>query len=98
MLRAATTYNVPRTTLQDYVMGQVKHGDKPGPSTYLTSAEEEELEAFLMEVAKVGYGKTRKEVKLIAEAVAREKGVLRGEKISDGLFHHFLERRPNLSL
>ena len=56
------------------------------------------MEAFLMEVAKVGYGKTQKEVKLIAEAVAREKGVLRGEKISDGLFHRFLERRPNLNL
>ena len=60
LLRAATTYDVPRTTLQDRVKGWVKHGDKPGPSTYLTSAEEEELEAFLMEVAKVGYGKTRR--------------------------------------
>ena len=58
VLRAATTYNVPRTTLQDRVKGRVKHGDKQGPSTYLTSVEEEELEAFLMEVAKVGYGKT----------------------------------------
>ena len=40
--------------------GRVKHWDKPGPRTYLTFAEEEELEAFLMEVAKVGYGKTRR--------------------------------------
>ena len=56
------------------------------------------MEAFLMEVAKVGYGKTRKEVKLIVEAVAREKGVLRDEKISNGWFRRFLERRPNLSL
>ena len=38
-----------------------------------------------------------KEVKLMVEAVAREKGVLRGEKISDG-FIVFLERRPNLTL
>jgi len=37
------------------------------------------------------------EVKLMVEAVAREKGVLRGEKISDG-FIVFLERRPNLTL
>ena len=56
------------------------------------------MEAFLMEVAKVGYGKTQKEVKLIVEAVAREKRVLRGEKISDGWFRRFLGRRPNLSL
>ena len=86
---------MPRTTLQDRVKGRVKHGDKPGPSTYLTSAEEEELEVFSMEVAKVGYGKTRKEVNLIVEAVAKEKGVLRGEKISDGWFCQFLGRRPN---
>ena len=32
------------------------------------------------------------------EAVAREKGVLRGEKITDGWFRRFLERRPKLSL
>ena len=58
LLQAATMYDVPRTTLQDRVKGRVKHGDKPGPSTYLTFDEEEEFEAFLMEVAKVGYGKT----------------------------------------
>ena len=33
----------------------------------------------------------------MVETVAREKGVLRGEKISDGSVV-FLERRPNLSL
>ena len=98
VLRASTLYDVPRTTLQDHVKGRVKHGDKPGTNTYLTMAEEEELASFLMEVSKVGYGKTRKEVKLLVEAVAREKGVLRGEKISDGWFRRFLERRPRLSL
>ena len=45
---------------------------KPGPKTYLTSAEEEELTSFLMEVAKIGYGKTRKEVKPLVEAVAQQ--------------------------
>ena len=98
VLRAATLHGVPRTTLQNRVKGRVKHGDKPGPNTYLTPAEEEELASFLMEVARVGYGKTRREVKLLVEAVAREKGVLRGERISDGWFRRFLERRPNVSL
>jgi len=51
-----------------------------------------------MEVSKVGYSKTRTEVKLLVEAVAGEKGVLRGKKISDGWFCCFLERMPNLSL
>ena len=76
----------------------VRHGEKPGPNTFLTSAEEEKMTSFLMEVDRIGYGKTRKEVKHLVEAVAREKGVLQGEKITDGWFRRFLERRPNLSL
>ena len=98
VLRAATLYDVPKSTLRDRVNGRVKHGEKPGPNTYLSSAEEEELTSFLMEVAKIGYGKTRTEVKHLVEAVAREKEVLRGTKITDGWFRRFLERRPNLSL
>jgi len=75
--QAATLYDVPRTTLQDCVKGRVKHGEKTGPNMYLTSAAEEELASFLMEVSKVGYGKTRREVTLLVEAVAQEKGVRR---------------------
>ena len=56
MLWAATLYVVPRTTLQDCVKWRVNHGDKPGPNTYLTSTEEEELASVLMEVSKIGYG------------------------------------------
>jgi len=41
----------------------------PGHSIYLTS-DKEELKPLLMEVSKLGYGKTQKEVKLIFEAVA----------------------------
>ena len=62
-----------KSTLQDRVKGRVKHGEKPGLNTYLTSAEEEESTSFLTEVAKIGYSKTRKEVKHLVEAVARQK-------------------------
>ena len=89
--QAATLYDVPRTTLQDCVKGWVKHGEKTGPNTYSTSAAEEELASFLTEVSKVGYGKTRREVALLVEAVAQEK---RGEKISDGWFHQFWRENP----
>ena len=74
--------------------GRVKHGIKSGLNSYLTMAEEEELASFLMEVSKVGYDKTRKEVKFLVKAISREKGVLRGKKVIDGWFHRFLERRP----
>jgi len=38
------------------------------------------LASFFMEVSKVGYSKTRREVKGLVEAIAQEIGVLRGEK------------------
>lgn len=60
VLRASTLYNVPRTTLQDRVKGRVKHGIKPEPSTYLTTAEEEELASFLMEVSELATVKHKK--------------------------------------
>ena len=53
---------------------------------------------YLLSLAEVGYGKTRKEVKCIAEAVAKEKGTLTAGKISDGWRRKFLERNLSISL
>ena len=96
LLWTATTYDVPRTTLQHRMKKRVKHRDKTEPSTWWTSAEEE-LEAF-----QESYGKTQKEVKLIVEAVAKEKGpcsVRRYPLVGFMVFLFvFWERRPNLSL
>ena len=80
--RAAKLYGVPRSTLQDRVSGRVRHGTKPGPKPYLSCKEEGELSNFITEVAKAGYGKTRRDIKLIAENVAREKGVLKSCKVT----------------
>ena len=69
--RAARLFGVPRSTLRDRVAGNVKHGTNPGPTLYLTKCEETELASFLVDVAKAGYGKSRGEIKQIAENVAR---------------------------
>ena len=59
---------------------------------YLHPGEEKELSCFLTEVAAVGYGRTKKQVKFLAEMVAKDKGVLRSTpknkagKVSDGWF------------
>ena len=74
ILRAAWTHGIPRSTLQDRVHGKVTHGAQPGPRPYLAPAEEKELAMFIVDVAKAGYGKTRKQIKAIAENVAVEKG------------------------
>ena len=38
---------------------RVKHGTKPGPSSYLNATEESELANFVKQCAQVEYGKTR---------------------------------------
>ena len=60
--RIATMYGVPRSMFKDRVTGRVTHGTKPGPCPYLTRNEEEMLAQHLVQVAKIGYGKTRKQV------------------------------------
>ena len=51
-----------------------------------------------MEVAAVGYGRTKKQVKFLPEMVAKDKGVLRStskhkaDKVSDGWFRGFMQR------
>ena len=99
VLRAAKQFHVPRQTLGDWVSGKVVHGMKPGPKPFLTSVEEKELLNFLVDIAKAGYGKTRKQIMGLAESVARDKGQMMGQKkISDGWFRRFMTRQPQLSL
>ena len=96
--QAARDHGVPKTTLRDRLSGRVIHGSKPGPKPYLSSSEELELSSFIKESAKVGYGKTRKDVMIIAERVAKDKGTLRKERISQGWWNRFMERQKDLSL
>ena len=60
--------------------------------------EEQQLGTYLKHCAKVGYGKTRRDVVGIVSTVATEKGVLRGGQVSTGWWHRFLERQKDLSL
>ena len=77
---AARAYGVPKTMLKDRISGRVVHGTKPGPRQHLTSEEERDLTRYLEEVAETGYGKTRKQVQLMVETVAKEKGLLDDDK------------------
>ena len=96
--QVARDHGIPKTTLKDRVSGRVTHGTNPGPTPYLSTVEEDELGHFLKSCAEVGYGKTRRDAMGIAESVAVDKGVLKGEKISVGWWRRFLERQPNLTL
>ena len=81
--RAADLHGVPRSTLKDRLSGRVKHGTNPGPKPYLT-VEEAELTSHLLQAAGIGFGKTRRDVKCIAETYAQQKKVLKGSVVSDG--------------
>ena len=94
---AARDHGIPVTTLKDRLSGRVQHGTNPGPVP-TWAVLKKQLVDYLSEANKVGYGKTRQQVKLIAEKVAIDKGVLRSSRISDGRWRRFLLRHPKLSL
>ena len=96
--QAARNHGVPKTTLLDRISGRVIHGVKPGPRPYLSPGEERDLGQFLKDCAKVGYGKTRKDVLGIVQSVADDKGLLKSARVSEGWWRRFLERQGDLSL
>jgi len=96
--QAARDHGVPPTTLKDRLSGRVKENTKPGASRYLNDMEEKELSTFVKGCASIGYGKTRSEVMRIAETHAKEKGLLRKEKISQGWWRNFVSRQGDISL
>ena len=92
---AAHQHGVPPSTLKDQLSSWVLHGAKPGPHPYLEPNEEKELSEYLITSVKVGYGNTRRQIKCIAENVAKGKGTLKGKQISNGWWQR---RNPTISL
>lgn len=72
--RAARDHGIPPTMLKDRISGKVQNGVRPSPRAYLSKVEEDELEAYLISSAGLGYGKTRWQVKAMVEGVATFKG------------------------
>ena len=101
--RAALEYAVPRTTLKDRLTGRVIHGVKMGAKPYLSNQEEQELVEFLLNCAKMGYGKTRRDILNIVHATLLKKTDETGEeflkdKVSQGWWMKFCSRWPQIRL
>jgi hypothetical protein len=94
--RAAETYNVPKSTLQDRVTGRVEFGCKSGPETYLSDKEENELIDFLEGCTDIGYSRSKKQVIEMVQLVLYEKG--KNVTISEGWWYSFKRRHPQLTL
>lgn len=69
--KAALSYNVPKSTLNDRVS---PFGSHSGPSHYLSDEEETQLVHFLCNAASLGYARTKKEVLVIVEELVSAKG------------------------
>ena len=67
---AAHSYNVPVETLRRRVNGTVKVGCRPGPATVLSA--EDQLVAYLISMADMGYGLSREMVMRIAYVIAEK--------------------------
>ena len=101
--RPALEYGIRSTTLKDQVAGRVVHGTKMGAKPYLTYQQEETLVSFLMNCAKMGYGKNRKDVLNIAHTTlvrkAEEDGMkFAKDRISQGWWVKFFNRWPQIRL
>lgn len=96
--RAARVFGVPISTLKDRISGRVKHGTNPGPSPYLTPKEESELHDFLVKVASIGHGKTKREVITIVERTLKKKEMATDKFNGEGWWLRFMERHDKLSL
>ena len=94
--KAADAHCVPRSTLKDRISGRVIHGRNPGPVCYLSSEEESLLADYLLKASDMGYGKTRRDVCCIVESYLKQKGSLKGERVSNGWWDKFLRRNPTL--
>ena len=80
--RAAIVHGVLCITLYD----RHSEGVQPGPKPHLNASEEKELCNFVCDMGKIRYWKTQQQIKNVAEAVSKEKGSLRKNKISDRWF------------
>ena len=94
--RAASEYNIPKSTLGDRVSGKILPGAKPGRKPYLTPNEEDELVKFLLNCAAIGYGRSRKEVIAMVQGILETRGL--DGPLTCGWWDGFKARHPQLSL
>ena len=102
--RAAEEYSVPKATLKDRLTGRIQHGSKTGLDPYLTSNEEGKLVNFLIDICKMGHGKTKREVIDIVRRTVKKKKDKESKDFEkcrfngEGWWHGFIQWYPNLCL
>lgn len=96
----AKTFGIPKTTLLDKLRGQTPLDTPLGANPVLTFAEEEELADWALQMAAIGYGQTRSQIKLKVKAILDADG--RDNPFKDNMpghdwFSRFMQRHPQIS-
>ena len=98
---ASRTYNLPYETLRHRTCHVVSLECTPGPSTVLTSEEEEQVVSYLIKMSGMGFGLSRDDVMRIAFRIAESSG--RKQPFTNGSagwswMDGFTSHHPNLTL
>ena len=93
--QAAEKYQISKSMLQDHVSGKVMSCSKSG-QRYLTETEEEELVSFILETAKIGFPRARKEVLSLVQIAVKQKG--KNVTLSIGWWEGFKKWHSEISL
>ena len=70
MRKASIMYSIPLSILSDKINNKVPLAiSKPGPSSFISHTHEKRLCSFLLNMSKIGYGMSKKEVPSIVKDV-----------------------------
>ena len=98
---AAAKYDIPKSTLCDYVSGKVEVGRKPGPPSVLSIAEEKKLVEYAIEMSRIGYGRTKQQILETVQKILKKDGrenPFRDDKPGNKWWKLFVQRHTELSL
>ena len=100
-LKASKLYHVPRSTIFDKVHEKSEIGCRQGPNTVLTPTEEDRLATWLIDMSKIGYGRSRQELIETVQKIVKADGrpnPFTDDRPGKDWFYGFMKRHPQISI
>ena len=72
--KAASTFQVPKSTLYIYDSGKLNVSDKQSPPTVLSATEEEKLVQYAVHMSRISYGRTKEQILDVVQALVKKDG------------------------
>ena len=99
--QAAIKYDIPKSTLSDYLTDKVEVGSRPGPPPVLTRDEEKALADWAVEMSRIGYGQTRRQIcEIVMKLIEKDHrpNPFKDNRPGKDWWYSFLKRNEGLSL